>query len=90
MMRMLVSIVAQQAVRAQKSSCNLEGCLNLNLPDTIMSSAGLRNQTFAKIMIFSKDRDFGYPAYLSIQQRHFTSPKPKSTPIYLKTLSLLC
>jgi hypothetical protein len=73
-----------------KSSCKFEGCLDLDLPEAMISTAGMRDHTFPKIQFFSKDVAADYLPYVGIEQRRFSSSKEVSTPIYLKTLSLLC
>ena len=75
---------------SRKSSCQFEECLDLDLPDAVMLTAGMRDHTFSKIQFFSKDGASDYPLYVSIEYRRFSSPRALSTPIYLKNLSLLC
>ena len=86
----IISCTIECCSESQKPSCNLEECLNPNLPDTIMPNAGMKSQTVVKILVFSKEGDFGYPVCPGNQHRHVACPKPISTPIYLKTLSLRC
>ena len=73
-----------------KSSCGFEECLDIDLPEAMISTAGMRDHTFSKILFFSKDDAADYPLYVSIEYRRFSSPRAISTPIYLKNLSILC
>ena len=75
----------------QKSSCNFEECLDLNLPEAMIPIAGMRDQTIPQIQFFSKDGAADYPLlYVGIEQRRFSSPRAISTPLYIKNRSLLC
>ncbi len=76
---------------SKKSSCEFEECLDLDLPEAMISTTGMRDHTFPKIRFFPKDDAFGYPPYVGIEQRYFAPPRAISTtPLYLKTLSILC
>ena len=74
----------------RKSSCKFEECLDLDLPEAMISTAGMRDHTFPKIQFFSKDDAADYPPYVSIEQRRFSSPRAISTPLYIMNLSILC
>lgn len=70
----------------RKSSCKFEECLDLDLPEAMISTTGMRDQTFPKTQFFSKNDAADHPLYVSIEQRRLFS----STPLYIKNLSLLC
>ena len=74
----------------RKSSCKFEECLDLDLPEAVMLTAGMRDHTFPKIQFFSKDDAADDPPYVSIEQRRFSSPRAISTPLYIMNLSILC
>ena len=74
----------------RKSSCKFEECLDIDLPDAMITTVGMRDHTIPKIQVFSKNDAVDYPPYMSIEQRRFSLSKEVSTPLYLKTLSLLC
>ena len=74
----------------RKSSCKFEECLDLDLPEAMISTTGMRDHTFPKIQFLSKDDAADYPLYVGIEHRYFAPPKAISIPLYLKNLSLLC
>ena len=74
----------------RKPSCRFEECLDIDLPDAVISTTGMRDHTFPKIQFFSKDDAADNPPYVSIEQRRFSSSKAIFIPLYIKNLSLLC
>ena len=72
-----------------QSSCDFEACIDLDLPDTMVATAGMRNHSFTKVRLFSRDGIADDPFYPSLEQRCFSSLKEVSTPLYIKNLTLL-